>query len=168
VNLLKRRGAAAATLLTAVLSSPNLFAGAAIEVPVQITPAVAGTQFTRAVGNMFDARASANTIEFIGCELVVENAALTALRTGNSEAEQVFYGRCQASDAEGTTADCETSDPQMIEAISSISSYSYISFFFDPTITTGQSDLPECAQIRASNRSFYLPLTAEDKDKANK
>ena len=147
--------------------STRAFGGFALEVPVSIVDIDAGPSagLTRAQGGMYSARASDNPTELIGCDqraFTAEDAARFGLEEG------IIVGSCQAVDSAGRNVSCETFDPLLLQVISSANPYSYINFFVLVDQVDEGREFGQCARISVSSRSFYLPLTAQDKDTANK
>lgn len=96
-------------------------------------------------GDMVTARYADNDVELIGC--------------GSTKFSGGFvFGFCQATDAEGNSAFCNTDDAVLLEQMQQTSDYSYVSFSWDSSGT--------CTRLRFSTQSFYIP---ENKDqKTNK
>ena len=127
-------------LMTAVLTlfSVGAVAGLAIDFPVEIVANGDGTVSVR--GNMATARVSDNDVEYIGC----------GTRTIDQGGGNLFeFGFCQAGDSAGVEAFCSTLNPDLIQAIKSISDYSFLLF--------GVNDIGECMRVGVSTQSFYIP-----------
>ena len=93
-----------------------------------------------ASGDMVTARYSDNATEFIGC----------GIRKISDGMGGVFeFGFCQAEDRDGDRKICNSTDPALLDAISSSGEYGFISYSWDATDT--------CTRIGFSNQSFYLP-----------
>lgn len=120
------------------LSSSIAMAGRVQPAPVVVTVNADGSG--NANGNMATARASANDVEYIGCGVrkYLDGAGgVTA------------YGFCQAGDAAGVTAVCNTDNAELLDAIENVADYSFITFSWN---TEGQ-----CRMIGISTQSFYIP-----------
>ncbi len=130
--MLKRSVSAAMVLLLgSTIANGGLYAPAPVEVDVEN-----GT----ALGDVYTARFSQNALEFIGC----------GVRFGVDDAgEATTFGFCQASDAQGTLLSCISVDRELLDAIRSISAFSFISF--------AVNELGECTSIGNSSQSIYLP-----------
>jgi hypothetical protein len=114
-------------------------AGAVQSVPVTVTVNPDGSG--SADGNMATARNSHNTVEFIGCG--------TRRVDGGPVRGILAFGFCQAASADEVTGYCETENPKMLEALQSITAYSYIRFTWNADGT--------CRSIGNSTQSFYIP-----------
>lgn len=129
----------AVTVLT--LFSSMTLAGLVQPVPVEVD-----LDINSAFGNMVTARFSTNDVELIGC----------GVRYIDDGAGGVFtFGFCQATDADGETLFCATTDNPLIEAIQSISAFSFISFAAD--------EAGDCTRIGNSSQSFYIPKGVKGK-----
>ena len=94
----------------------------------------------RATGDMVAARYSKNTVEFLGC-------GVRNIYTVDGSA--VRFGFCQAMTADSVNGICSTEDPFLIEALASISDYSFITFTWNAA--------GFCTAIGNSTQSFHLP-----------
>ena len=113
-------------------------AGSVIDFPVEVL--LNGDGSGSAAGNMVSARFSANDVEYIGC----------GTRNIDAGDGSFFkFGFCQAGNSVEEAAFCSTENPELIDALESISAYSFISFSFN--------DLGECTRIGLSTQSFYIP-----------
>ena len=129
-----------AVLLAAFLPASVAYAGASTPFPVLVLP-VDGSGFVSANGDMLTARNDPNVNVYIGC----------GVRHFNFPGGTPFvFGFCQAVDAQGNVAFCNTDDPFLLDAIRSSSSFSFVTFSYDNA--TGL-----CARIGFSTQSFYLP-----------
>ena len=90
---------------------------------------------TYAYGSIGDARASADSLQFIGC--------FVQTSTSNS-------ATCAARDAANDYLSCYTTDPNLIAAARSISSDSVIEFYTPSGSST-------CRTINVNNSSQYAP-----------
>jgi hypothetical protein len=103
----------------------------------------------QAEGDMATARYSDNDVELIGC-------GVSYFDDGFGGA--FVIGFCQAQDASENYAACFTQSNGLIEAIQSISDFSFVRFNWD--------DSEECTRIANSTQSFYLPnYTRKGNDK---
>lgn len=126
------------TVLAAlVLTSSAALAGLATITPVSVV--VNSDASGSALGSMSAARFSKNTVEYIGC----------GVRRIESAGGVVVFGFCQASDAAGVVAFCETENPALIESIGDQDDYSFITFSWDASGI--------CRSIGNSTQSFYIP-----------
>jgi hypothetical protein len=108
----------------------SLHAGTTVTVPVTVLA-------TQAYGVIGDARASADSTQYIGCEVYGD-------ASGAADAE------CYARDSAGTTLYCTTSSPAILQAAASIGVDSYIQFG-----VTGTA----CSFLRVTKASLYRPKT---------
>ena len=106
--------------------------------PVEVTLFSGGGG--RATGEMAAARYSKNTVEFLGC-------GVRNIYTVDGSA--VRFGFCQAMTADSVNGICSTEDPFLIEALASISDYSFITFTWNAA--------GFCTAIGNSTQSFHLP-----------
>jgi hypothetical protein len=121
-----------------VLVSGMATAGLVNSVPVTVTLNADGSGLAN--GNMTTARFSANTVEYIGCG---------TRRMDNGAGGATAYGFCQATSADSINGFCSTGNVELLEAMQSISAYSYISFSWDADGV--------CRSIHTSTQSFYIP-----------
>ncbi len=122
-------------LAATMLVGATALAGQENRVPVSVDPVTMNAR-----GDMWSARTDVDQDVYIGCSIsTYADGAGGAFRTG----------WCQAEDADGDFARCETDSGEMLDAIHAIDSYSYISF------TRDASD--QCVHITVSTQSFYLP-----------
>jgi len=121
-----------------VLASGIATAGLVQSVPVTVTlnPDGSGS----ANGHMVTARFSVNDVEYIGCGTG---------RIDDGAGGATAYGFCQASTGDKVVGFCSTDNKEVLEAIQSISSYSYIRFSWDAEGI--------CRTIHNSTQSFYIP-----------
>ena len=94
----------------------------------------------RATGDMVVARYSKNSVEFLGC-------GVRNIYTVDGSA--VRFGFCQAMTANSVNGFCSTEDPFLIEALASISDYSFITFNWNAA--------GFCTAIGNSTQSFHIP-----------
>ncbi|MCB2097531.1 MAG: hypothetical protein AB7F91_05995 [Parvularculaceae bacterium] len=92
-------------------------------------------------GDQVTARYNVDPDVYIGCGM-----RRFALAGGGFTA----FGFCQAEDADGDVAFCNTANADLLGAIESSGDFGYITFSWD--VATG-----ECTRIGFSNQSFYLP-----------
>jgi hypothetical protein len=121
-----------------VLASGVAVAGLVNSVPVAVTLNADGSG--NALGNMTTARFSADAVQYIGC---------SARRYDDGAGGATGFGFCQAGSADGVEGFCSTDNIEVLEAIQSISSYSYISFAWNADGV--------CRTISNSTQSFYIP-----------
>ena len=94
-----------------------------------------------ASGDQVTARYNVDPDVFIGC-----GVRRFALGGGGSS----DFGFCQAEDADGDRAFCNTANADLLDIIDSSGDFGFITFSYD--VATG-----ECTRIGFSNQSFYLP-----------
>ena len=94
----------------------------------------------QAEGDMAAARFAKNDVELIGCGVNYFSDGVGGV---------FVFGFCQAQDADEVYAVCFTQDPGLVEAIQSISDFSFIRFNWD------END--DCTRIGTSTQSLYLP-----------
>ena len=121
-----------------VLVATTSFAGRFQEVPVTID-----FDFGIAEGNQLTAKLSKNDVEYIGCGVRNFNDGFSSFR----------FGFCQASDAAGNALFCDTQNPSLLDDISSISDYAYITFCWREIAP----NTFECIRVGSSTQSWYLP-----------
>ncbi len=124
---------AIATVLIVV--SFNSFAGAVMKAPVEVD-----LVNRVAKGSQLAARTAKNKVEVIGCGVW---GIADGLGGGYG------FGFCQATDADGVSAACETDNEILLDVIKSVSAYSFIQF--------GWNEDGTCRAIKESNQSWYLP-----------
>ncbi len=117
----------------------TLFAVSANAGKVQPAEIIIDTTNRTAGGDMVTARFSSNDTEFIGC----------GSRTYDLPDGTFYFGFCQAEDADGTTAFCNTDSPVLIQAIGQLSDFAYVTFSWNEDGT--------CNRVGSSTQSFYLP-----------
>ena len=120
------------------LSSAAAMAGLVQSVPVTVTLNADGSG--SANGAMTTARFSANDVEYIGCGV---------RKFDDGAGGVISYGFCQASDEKGNVGFCSTENAALLEAVQSISAYSFITFAWNKDGT--------CRLIGNSTQSFYIP-----------
>lgn len=125
------------TIGVLALSSSIALAGRVQPAPVTVTLNADGSG--SASGNMANARAADNDIEYIGC-----GVRKTLTPTGVTT-----FGFCQAGDAAGATAYCYTDNAELMSAFQSVADYSFITFSW----TVEQ----QCRLVGVSTQSFYIP-----------
>ena len=120
----------------AAFASTAAFAGLQQPFPVDVD--LAG-QF--AAGDMGAAQSAKDSTTFIGC----------GIRKVSTGVDTAFVnGFCQAADADGEQFTCFTTNPELLDAISSISDFSFITFAWNVD--------GECTRIGNSTQSFYLTI----------
>ncbi|HEY0659887.1 MAG TPA: hypothetical protein VGD21_00975 [Lysobacter sp.] len=93
-----------------------------------------------AFGNMVTARFADNDVEFIGC----------GIRFFDDGAGGTFeLGFCQAANSADEAGFCQTTRPDLLEAMKATGDYSFITFAWNPD--------GECRAIGFSTQSFYIP-----------
>ena len=92
---------------------------------------------TLAFGTVGDARASANTVEYIGCSV-----------TGSTTSG--LSATCGARDANSNNKSCSTSDPGLVQVAANVKAFSWIAFTHN---TSGQ-----CLTLAVYNYSYYPPM----------
>lgn len=125
------------TIFLALVAATS-FAGLFNEVPVTVAFA---EQF--AEGSQTTAKTSKNDVEYIGCGVRNFNDGINSFR----------FGFCQASDAAGNAVFCDTQNPSLLEDITSISDYAYITFSWREIAP----EVFECIRVGSSTQSWYLP-----------
>jgi hypothetical protein len=128
-----------ATLLMTFMLAGHAHAGQKKFVPVsfQHEPAPNLAQFSGSIG---DARASADTLQSIGC----------AVGGGDWLA-----GQCYATDAAGDGRMCTfdaKAHPTLVQVLSTLTPYSVITVEYT-------TDTFNCNRITVDNASYYLPIT---------
>ena len=103
-----------------------------------------------AEGNLIAARASNNQYERIGCGV----GAGYVLG---------HYANCEATDATNNHIQCITDEPEMIDTIASINTYSYV--YFTWGTVDGKGDPPDgyewCRHVTFATRSVHIPEKIE-------
>ena len=126
----------AALLVTGIV----LASSAALAGKVQPFPVEVDLTTRLAQGDTVTARYSDNEVELIGCGIRKLSDGVGGIAT---------FGFCQATDREKENIICNTQDAGLLDAISSSSDYSFITFSWDKENV--------CTRIGFSNQSFYLP-----------
>ncbi|MET0535044.1 MAG: hypothetical protein ABW171_12535 [Steroidobacter sp.] len=119
------------------LSSSIAMAGRVQLAPVIVTLNADGSG--SANGNMAQARAAANDVEYIGC----------GVRKSATSNGVITFAFCQAADAAGNTAYCYTDNAELVDAIKSVADYSFVTFSWNTE--------DQCRLIGVSTQSFYIP-----------
>ncbi len=132
--------------LALALTITSAHAGFTSDVPVTID-----NENNLAYGNMVSARFSDNSEELIGCG--VRNYAF-------SDGFEYSWGFCQARIDAETSKICSTTNPALLDKMSNINDFSYISFGWD------END--ECTNVGFSTQSQYIPEFKDKKEKKNK
>ncbi|WP_375203627.1 hypothetical protein [Hyphococcus sp.] len=122
--------------VAAAFTSTAAIAGMVQPAPVDVDLA---TFF--AGGDMLSARYAPNKNEFIGCGV---------RKFDDGVGGATAFGFCQAEDAEGERAFCNTDNEDLLDVIEASADYGYVTFTWDEK--TGQ-----CLRIGFSNQSFYVP-----------
>jgi hypothetical protein len=117
-----------------------VFSGAAIAGYVQPLPVEVDTTARFAHGDMLSARYADNKTEFIGCGV---------RKFDDGAGGATAFGFCQAEDAKGNRAFCNTDNEDLLDAIEASADYGYVSFSWD------KEEI--CTRIGFSNQSFYVP-----------
>ena len=119
------------------IGSAAALAGQNYTAPVEVT--VSGDNSGRALGAMGSARFSANPTEFIGCR---------RMTVAGAQSEAVIL--CSARNAAGTTVECFTMDPALIDVVrGGLTDYAFIDFSWLPDGT--------CSTIIVSTNSRFIP-----------
>jgi hypothetical protein len=122
-------------LMTLILTTPLAQAGTVNPVSVTVDPVQ-----RYADGDQWTARSSENDLEYIGC----------GVRKFDDAAAGAFaFGFCQARDAAGVEAFCNTDNEDLLDVIEAASDFSYLTFSWDEAGT--------CVRIGSSTQSLYLP-----------
>ena len=121
-----------------LLGSSTALAGLVQPAPVQVT--IFSTGGGRASGDMATARFSKNDVEFIGC-------GVRRIYTIDGSFQLIAF--CEARTAASVNGTCFTEDAALIEALHSISDYSFIVF-------TWNAD-GACTSLGTSTQSVYIP-----------
>lgn len=124
--------------LVAFFMASMAMAGLKNTQPVDVTLESDGSG--NALGDMVTARFDGGPDEFIGCGIRVYSDGAG----GSFE-----FGFCQAEDADGDRAFCNTQDKALLQAMKSTSDFSFITF--------GWNSDGECTRIGFSTQSFYIP-----------
>ncbi len=119
------------------------FSGVAIAGMVQPLPVEVNLASLYAHGDMISARDAPNKTEFIGCGVRKYDDGV-----GGATA----FGFCQAEDAKGNRAFCNTDNEDLLDAIEASADFGYVSFSWNEKTQV-------CTRIGFSNQSFYIPPT---------
>ena len=93
-----------------------------------------------AEGDQWTARTSPGDLEFIGCGVRNFDDGVGGVTA---------FGFCQAEDADGDRAFCNTANEDLLDAMEATSAFAYITFSWNLD--------GECIRIGNSTQSFYLP-----------
>jgi hypothetical protein len=121
-----------------MLGSSTAMAGLVQPSPVQVT--LFGDGGGRASGDLGSARYSKDTVQFIGCGV---------RRIYSVDSGFGVFGFCNARTDASVIGTCFTEDPALVEALASISDYSFIVFTWNAA--------GSCTSIGNSTQSVYLP-----------
>ena len=103
-------------------------------------------------GSMGGARFSSNDLEEIGCRVAGKS-------NGFSEVQ------CQATDADGARVDCTSTEPAIIAAAQSMTTFSWIWFTTDSAIyfidDLNPPNTGTCERLYVSSKSFHIPDTRD-------
>lgn len=138
-----KRNAFLAVGLSAVFASSTALGGLT-------QPAVVDVDLANniASGDMRTARNAANDTEFIGC----------GMRDIEDGMGGIFsFAFCQAEDADGDRAFCNTTNGQLIEAMRAGNDFSFVTFSWQDDGAGNNI----CNRIGFSTQSFYLPDTTD-------
>jgi hypothetical protein len=116
----------------AALAPVSVWAGANLKREVEITDVDGFGPFV--TGSIYDARASNDSTQYIGCE----SSTTVGIPT---------TGWCVAQNRAGRSVSCSTQDPAVIAAIRAVNSISFVRFQID--------HLGNCWQVQALNTSRY-------------
>lgn len=151
------------TLVASMLvsSASTAFAGGTQPFPINID-----FEEKIAQGDMVTARFSDNDLDLIGCGTRYQRS---------DDGEMFAFGFCQATAATGEVTEegepgvesirCFTQEPLLIEAMNSISDFSFISFNWEEISVeteTGTETQNECSAMGVSTQSFYIPELKSD------
>jgi hypothetical protein len=89
---------------------------------------------------MGTARFSTKPLEFIGC---------TAGAVALGDADHIAWAQCSARTGEGVMRTCYTEHAGLVEAVHSITVYSYVSFAWNADGL--------CERIQTHTKSLYIP-----------
>jgi hypothetical protein len=121
-----------------ILSSSAAMAGLVQPSPVEVT--LFGNGGGRATGDLVTARFSKDSVAFLGCGV---------RRIYTVDGNFVVFGFCEARTSGGVNGSCSTEDPALVEALASISDYSFITFTWNAA--------GFCTAIGNSTQSIYIP-----------
>lgn len=127
--------------MLAATAAAAVFSGVAIAGMIQPAPVDVDLTTNFAGGDMLSARHAPNKNEFIGCGV---------RKFDDGAGGATAFGFCQAEDAAGERAFCNTSNEDLLDAIEASADYGYVTFSWDPATQT-------CTRIGFSNQSFYVP-----------
>lgn len=114
--------------------------GTAIAGSVSPFPVAVDLTARSAEGDMVTARYAGKEIEYIGCGI---------RKFDDGAGGATAFGFCQAVDADDERGFCNTFNEDLLDAISSSSAFSFVTFNWDENGT--------CTRIGFSNQSLYLP-----------
>jgi hypothetical protein len=126
-------------IASAALALFSSLAAAGYLQPAPVIVELNGDGSGQAFGDMVTARFADNDVELIGCGIRVFD-------NGTSSFE---FGFCQAADSTGVQGFCSTTNPNLLNALESISDFSFIIFSWNAS--------GECVRIGNSTQSFYIP-----------
>lgn len=129
----------------AALLSSTAIAGFVQPFPVDVDLVNRGAN-----GDTVTARYSKNDVELIGCGI---------RKISDGVGGVISFGFCQATDSDEEAITCFTQDAGLLDAISSSSDFSFITFNWD--------EADQCTRIGFSNQSFYLPKGLKSNVKKN-
>ncbi len=129
--------------LTTLAFASGVKAGQTTDAPVVIN-----MEGMSAQGAQTSARFSENDVERIGCGARVTDAGV---------GDVVYFGFCQATDANEVSVTCFTFSPDLVAAINSVANFGFIDFSWN------END--ECTSVRNSTQSIYLPDFGNGKKK---
>lgn len=128
------------TILAVCATALALAATAVFAGNTQPAPLVIDLANQIASGDQVTVRYSRNDVELIGCGARVFDDGAGGV---------IKFGFCQARDADGVSAFCNTTNPGLVDTILGISDFSWLSFSWN--------DAGQCIRIGVSTQSFYLP-----------
>ncbi|WDI32171.1 hypothetical protein PUV54_03065 [Hyphococcus flavus] len=114
---------------------------AAVAGMIQPAPVDVDLATNFAGGDMLSARYAPNKNEFIGCGV---------RKFDDGAGGATAFGFCQAEDADGERAFCNTDNEDLLDAIEASADYGYVTFSWEPKTQ-------RCTRIGFSNQSFYVP-----------
>lgn len=104
---------------------------------------VVNTVDSRASGSLGLVRNTADTVQVIGC--VVEGVRGTGAGVAGT-----LSTHCYATDANGTSRNCISTDPELAAAALAVKSDSFVEFHWNGSVNT-------CVRIIANNDSLFRP-----------
>jgi len=145
-----------AIIISSLLFSLSLSAGR--YAPEQVTVSEWYPGLNQAKGSMGGARYSSSDIEEIGCRLA-------GISDGTTQVQ------CQAVDASGARIDCISTEPAIVAAAQSMTTYAWIWFTTDSDIYSIDDLNPPgpgtCERLYVSGKSLHIPDTRDQNPGGN-